>query len=59
MTTGVPHGSIIGPLSYANDITKSSTPLILFYILNSILESLGDSADEIQLSILNELQKVC
>ena len=27
--------------------------------MNSTLESFGDAADEIQLSILNELQKVC
>ena len=58
--------SIIGPLLfniYINDIIKSSAKFnfILYaddITLNSTLESFGDTAGEIQLSILNELQKV-
>ena len=67
ITSGVLQGSIIGSLLfniYINNIIKSSAKFIFILYaddttLNSTLESFGDTADEIQLSILNELQKVC
>ena len=67
ITTGVPHGSIIGPLLfniYTNDIIKSNAKFIFILYaddtpLNSTHKSFGDTLDEIQLSILNEFPKVC
>ena len=61
ITTEAPQGLIIGPLLfniYINDIIKSSAKFcFIIYAddttLNSTLESFGDTADEIQLSILN------
>ena len=65
--TGVSQGSIVEPLIfniYINDIINSSRKFnFILYAedttLNSTLESFGRTTDEIQSSIIVELQKIC
>ena len=63
----MPHGSILGPLLFnicINDIIMSSDKFnFILYAddttLNATIESFGETVADIQLSISNELQKIC
>ena len=67
INTGVPQGSIVGQLLFnifINNIIMSSDKfnLILYTddtILYATVESFIETAADIQLSISNELQKIC
>ena len=65
--TGVPEGSIVGPLLFnifINCIIKSSRKFnFILYAddtaLNSTVENFGNTSDEMQSSIISELQEIC
>ena len=67
INTDVLQGSIVGPLLFnilINDIIMSSKKInFILYAddttLNATVESFGETAADIQISIRNELQKIC
>ena len=64
-STGVPQGSIVGPLLFnicINDVVKASSKFaFILYAddttLNSTLDLFGNDTEEIQNSIISELKK--
>ena len=67
INTGVLQGSTVGPLLFnilINDIIMASDKFnFILYAddtaLNATVESFGETAADIQISIRNELQKIC